>query len=143
MYPFRQHSEDFDVPTEIAAGNAMDFFIDDNGILFKLTTPTEPHHAAKLLVIPHKLRKEIMLACHDHPLAGHMGLAKTLSRIQNKYWWPLLKSTVSDYIDTCDSCMRRKRRYNFKRAPVQLIPESGIMEHIHADALGPLPLTRK
>ena len=56
----------FDVPTDIAAGNANNFFLDENGVLYKLTVPTEPHHAAKLLVIPSQLRKEIMLACHDH-----------------------------------------------------------------------------
>ena len=39
--------------------------------------------------------------------------------------------------------MRRIRRHKFKRATAQTIPESGIFEHVHADALGPLPLTRK
>ena len=57
----------FDVPTDIAASNATHFFLEENGVLFQLTTPTEPHHAAKLLVIPNKLRKKITLGCHNHP----------------------------------------------------------------------------
>ena len=133
----------FDVLPDIYISNANDFFLDENGVLHKLTTPQEPHHAAKLLVIPTKLRQEIMLACHDYPLGGHLGIAKTMSKIQNKYWWPLLKNTVIEYIKTCGPCMRQKKRYNHKRAPTQLIPESAIFEHVHADALGPLPLTRK
>ena len=86
------------------------------------------YHAAKLLVIPNQLRREIILACRDHHLAGHI-----------KYWWPLLKSKVIEYIETCDPCMRRKRIYNFKKATVHIIPESVIFEDVHADALSHSP----
>ena len=33
----------FNIPSEIAAGNAKDFFLDKNGVLHKLTVPSEPH----------------------------------------------------------------------------------------------------
>ena len=67
----------FTVPHDIAMDRATDFFLDENNVLYKLTVPKKPHHAAKLLVVPTKLREEIPLHCHDHLLAGHMGLAKT------------------------------------------------------------------
>ena len=76
----------FPVPYDIAEDKATDFFLDETGILYKLTVPEKPYHAAKLLVVPTELRQEIMLHCHDHPVAGHMGLAKTLSRISIEYW---------------------------------------------------------
>ena len=55
----------FDVPSEIAASNAKDFFLDDNGVLHNLTVPSEPQRAAKLLVIPIQLRREVMLGAHE------------------------------------------------------------------------------
>ena len=72
-----------------------------------------------------------------------MGLAKTLSRITDKYWWPTFRSTVEEYVATCDPCRFRKPYYGFKKAPAQLVPLAGIFEHIHMDCVGPLPLTRK
>ena len=41
----------FDVSTDIAASKANNFFLDKNLVLHRLTVPTEPYHAAKLLVI--------------------------------------------------------------------------------------------
>ena len=90
-----------DVAPELVQDNAHDFFIDEENVLYKLNAPDKPYKTAKLLVIPSSLKHEIVTACHDHPLAGHMGLEKTLNKIRDRYWWPHIYKEVKEYIATC------------------------------------------
>ena len=39
-------------------------------------------------VIPPHLRHRILTLCHDHPMAGHFAIHRTLDQLQNKFFWP-------------------------------------------------------
>jgi hypothetical protein len=54
------------------------------------------------------LRLRILKDKHDHILAGHFGLNKTLSLVRRQYTWPNLRSFVQDYCKTCTNCHRAK-----------------------------------
>jgi transposase InsO family protein len=53
-------------------------------------------------------RLEIIRSCHDNPLAGHFGIARTLDLIRRDYTWPGLRQYVTDYVNSCDLCQRAK-----------------------------------
>ena len=62
-----------------------------------------------LVVVPSlDLRIEILEQCHDSPLAGHYGNAKTIELVTRNYWWPGLRRMVRKYISGCDVCKRAK-----------------------------------
>jgi hypothetical protein len=62
-----------------------------------------------LVVIPTlDLCMEILERCHDSPLAGHYGNAKTIELITRNYWWPGLRRMVRKYLACCDVCKRAK-----------------------------------
>jgi hypothetical protein len=56
------------------------------------------------------VRQEIMKICHDDPLAGHFGQAKTLELVSRKYYWTTMSPEVKEYVKTCDVCQRTKAK---------------------------------
>lgn len=111
-----------------------------NNVLYRKNCGSGPN--TYLLVVPSALRQDILQACHDEPCAGHLGFAKTLARIRQKYYWPRLFSSVQRYVKTCRDCQRRKKP-PFKPAgflhPVD--PPQAPFQQIGMDLLGPFPVT--
>ena len=95
--------------------------------------------ASGQIVVPAKLRQEIMEQYHDHKLAGHLGVIKTLANIRNKYFWPRMASEVKIHVLNCLTCAKRKASGACK-APLQPIPISDyIWERLAMDIVGPVP----
>ena len=115
-----------EVTPEIAQQNATNFFLDATSVLYRMNQPDQPYHTAKLLVIPSSLKEEILIACHDHPLSGHLGFDKTLHKIQDRYWWPKIYSKVKEYVATRKPCLLRKQHYGFVKAPMQSFKDSSV-----------------
>ena len=73
--------------TEQGGPQLRDITSDDN---FQILPNNLLANASGKIVVPAKLQKEIMIRYHDHKLAGHFGVTKTLSIIRAKYFWPKL-----------------------------------------------------
>ena len=54
------------------------------------------------------VREELISKCHDDPLAGHFGAAKTHELLTRKYYWNGSLKDVTEYCQTCDICQRTK-----------------------------------
>ncbi len=54
------------------------------------------------------LRQELISKCHDDPLAGHFGAAKTHELLARKYHWDGSLKEVTEYCQSCDVCQRTK-----------------------------------
>ena len=54
------------------------------------------------------LREELINNCHDDPLAGHFGAAKTQELLSRKYYWNGMTDEVAEYVKSCDVCQRTK-----------------------------------
>ncbi|GBG79827.1 hypothetical protein CBR_g30091 [Chara braunii] len=48
---------------------------------------------------------------HDSQLAGHLGVARTLARLRQRFHWPDIISDVNRYIQSCAVCHRNKGRH--------------------------------
>ena len=60
------------------------------------------------------LRRELVAAHHDSPVAGHPGRWKTLELVSRNYWWPGISRYIAQYVKGCDRCNRTK---TFPSAP--------------------------
>ena len=90
------------------------------------------------LVVPANRIQEILEMNHDHMLAGHLGIAKTLNRLQRQYDWPGMRKDVETYVKNCLTCARRKA-YGSRKAPLHPIPPADkVWERIAMDIVGPL-----
>ena len=107
----------------------------EDGIL-KRITPQGPK-----IVIPEVMLLEMLKQHHEHPLAGHMGVQSTASRLKALYWWPRLRGECEEFVKNCVSCNQRSP-YGKRRAPLQELPASDRpFDFVAIDIVGPLPRT--
>lgn len=52
------------------------------------------------------LKAEILRRCHDSPVAGHPGKAKTYDLLSREYYWPGMLHYVSLWVKKCQTCRR-------------------------------------
>lgn len=85
-----------------------------------------------------KLR--IVQMAHDHPTAGHLGIANTIELIKREFFCSGLAGFVAHFIKTCDLCNRSKARRHLPYGLLQPLP---IPNHpwssVSVDFVGPLP----
>jgi len=90
------------------------------------------------ILVPQSKITAVLQRYHDHKLAGHLGITKTLNRIKTRFIWPKMEKDIQNYVATCDICQKRKSFTN-KRAPLQSLPiVSRIWERIACDIIGPI-----
>ena len=96
------------------------------------------------IVVPKDLKKEVMFACHDELVAGHLGFEKTYAKIKSRYYWSGMRQDIMNYCKTCPDCQTRKKPTNLGRAPMMPLPAVDLpFERVAIDVLGPLPQTER
>ena len=115
-----------------------------NEFLHKLITPSN-HSKRKMGVIylPTSMIKSLLQACHDDPMTGaHFSFDRTYAKIKPHYWWPSMRLTIKNYIDSCILCktynISRQKKHGHLR-PIS--PPDGPFLLIGIDYCGPLKRT--
>nr|CAB3263343.1 uncharacterized protein LOC108950853 [Phallusia mammillata] len=94
-------------------------------------------------VVPISMREDVLTACHDMALGGgHLGIAKTLGKISERFYWFQWRKDTEAHCRRCNMCNMNKKPSTTIRA--HLVPSQEVrpMQRIEIDVLGPLPLTR-
>eukprot|EP00253_Pinus_taeda_P033519 PITA_33519 len=87
-----------------------------------------------------QLKKKVLQASHDSPLARHQGFTKTYRANRERFSWKGLKEDVLQHIQECDVCQRNKGEMRHPTGLLQplLIPK-GKLESISMDFIIGLP----
>lgn len=95
-------------------------------------------------VVPKPQREEVMKSCHDQPLCSHFGFYKTLSRIQEHFYWPKMRKDVMQFIRACQVCGAQKMP-NTARMGLMGREKSvdWPFQIIGMDLIGPFPLSKR
>ena len=109
---------------------------------FRITNEGELVYKEERLVVPEKRIKEILELNHDHMLAGHLGVAKTIARIKKRYYWPHWKQIVIEHVNNCMICAKRKATGGSKAPLKPLQPVERVFERIAMDIVGPVHESR-
>ena len=96
------------------------------------------------IVVPRVYRPEILNLAHETPMSGHLGVNKTYHKTLNHFYWPGLKSDVSQHCKSCHTCqMVGKPNQTIPKAHLQPIPAfDEPFSRIIIDCVGPLPTTK-
>jgi len=89
--------------------------------------------------IPSSLIEEVLFSCHDDPIAGHLGVNKTLERVRARFWWPHLAHDTKTYVLTCHQCQTKKSETRPEPGLLNPITTGGPFEMIGMDLLGRFP----
>ena len=79
--------------------------IDTHGRLWRRRAP--PSGASQLVVL-HSERQDMIVRFHDSLFAGHLGVYRTVFRLQNHVYWPGLRQDARTYLASCTICLARK-----------------------------------
>lgn len=127
--------------------NSPDFKIIDGKLykhFFDRNDFTEPELSNPWkLCLPENLRNNVLLENHDEPTAGHMGIAKTISRIAKRYYWPGMFRTISNYVRKCLVCQKYKSSQQQTAGMMSFSPTNGPWDTVSTDLIGPLPRSSK
>jgi Integrase zinc binding domain len=97
-----------------------------------------------IVVKDNDLRWEVLTRYHDHPLAGHPRIFKTIQLIIHDYWWPDIKNFTKNYVQGYTICQATKSRTTKPKVPIYPITtrtESNPFETIAMDLIVDLPLS--
>jgi len=78
-----------------------------------------------LLYVPdnQEVRLDILRSHHDHRLAGHPGITKTIKNIWRQFYWPQMVAFVTNYIHSCSVCSRSKSLHHKALWPSSIPPD--------------------
>ncbi|KAK8949134.1 hypothetical protein KSP39_PZI005042 [Platanthera zijinensis] len=96
---------------------------------------------ANLCIPRSSLRHFIVWELHSGGLGGHFGRDKTIALVEDKFYWPGLKSTVNKIVSSCRACQLAKGNKTnaglYTPLPIPSIP----WEDISMDFILGLPVT--
>jgi reverse transcriptase-like protein/integrase-like protein/aspartyl protease len=109
-----------------------------NGILHYVITT--PEGKVPKPFVPRQSRLGLLRIFHDEQC--HIGTDKTIDSIQKHFWFPRLRHFVSNYIKHCLVCAVKKTRTGRLQGFISNVQKPSEPMHVlHADCLGPLPVT--
>ena len=87
-----------------------------------------------------KLREDIIIANHDHPIARHPSIKQAHDLIMSKYYWPMLQKDIETYVKGCNTCQKVKAKNSATATPLHPNEiSSSPWEIISVNHIGPLP----
>lgn len=95
--------------------------------------------------LPGKRKRENLIReYHNPPTMGHMGISKTLDRVQRRYYWPKMKADIARFVTRCKVCLGCKIE---QKAPAGLLGKHPVAQRpwqiISSDLFSPLPRSSK
>ncbi|CAF3807931.1 unnamed protein product [Rotaria magnacalcarata] len=119
-------------------------FILQDDILYKvLSNSKRSNEKCQVIYLPSSMIDSLLKACHDDPMTGaHFSTDRMYYKILNLFWWPGMKSSIQDYVKSCQLCKQFNISRNRKYGHLRSIPQpEGPFALVGIDYCGPLPIT--
>lgn len=111
------------------------YFVDD-----KVACNLHPMKRLKLYT-PTAIKRSLLEYYHDHPMAGHLGMTKTIARLKLRFYWPKMSSDAKKYVASCTVCQFTKPSQRKPAGFMVPIRPQRPWEYTGVDFVGPLPRT--
>ena len=84
----------------------MESFALHDNILFRLRATRNRGTKSKIPWLPTAMVATVLSTFHDHPMSGHFGIQRTMSKVRRRFWWPEMRATIENYIRSCQKCKK-------------------------------------
>ena len=98
---------------------------------------------SRLCIPPGPIRDDILKANHDLPIAGHLGVQRTVSKIRLRYYWPSMAENIKKYVNSCEKFQSRKASKQRPAGFMESIEATAPWGRVRMDILGPFPRSLK
>ena len=93
----------------------------------------------KQVMVPEQLRNRIMELAHGSIMGGHMGIKKTVDKIQSAFYWPGIQGDVTRYCKSCDVCQKTVNKGSVPKVPLEKMPLiDKPFKRVAIDLVGPI-----
>ena len=132
--------------SEIEANDVPEgFYIKDDVLMRKWRNPRSPASddwsVVHQVVLPLSFRPEVLRLAHEAPMAGHVGIRRTRSRIMAHFWWPRLYKDTAQFCRTCHACQVVGKPQSVVK-PVSFVPIPVFEEPCSKVLVGPVSRTK-
>ena len=121
--------------------NLWESLLVKDGVLFREFIRKDGSGTHLQLLVPAKLREEVLCMMHDSKLAGHLGKKKTREKTLQRYYWFGVREDCNNWVMRCDNCASVKPPPKSLCAPLGEMMVGAPLDRSGTDLLGPLPLT--
>ena len=117
----------------------------DGDLLVRRYKRPEDGILLRQVLVPKKLRNEVLRLGHEGILAGHLGIKKSSDRILTNFYWLGILGDIRRYCQSCDICQRTVDKGSVRKSPVQSVSWVHIpFDKVAIDLIGPLhPVTNR
>jgi hypothetical protein len=119
-------------------------YLMDDGMLMRYVGPRgKPWEDEGLywrIWLPESLKEKVMVALHEEPTAGHLGIRKTYLRVDQRFYWEGMHKDIVQFVSKCMKCQEVKIRTIPLAPPSSFHPE-GPWQLVFTDLMGPYPKT--
>ena len=133
------HSEE----TKALASRWNHLSITPDGILIKTGLTSRSSQPITQIVLPTALREVVLHQLHDLRVSGHLGINRTIARVQSRFYWPGCAIDVARWCAACSICAARKGKPGPGRVPMTTLPTGAPFERIAVDILDTRKLTSR
>jgi transposase InsO family protein len=112
-----------------------------SGVLYRQFQHSQYNNGEEVsqLMVPSQLKEHVLQLAHEAPLAGHLGIKKTMDRIQTHFYWPGVQGDVSRYCNSCDICQKTVKKGSISKAKLGQMPLIDTpFKRVAVDLVGPI-----
>ncbi|KAL5020859.1 hypothetical protein ScPMuIL_000014, partial [Solemya velum] len=115
------------------------------GLLYRKFTSHEYGReiVTRQLLVPQKLRSQVLKLAHESIMGGHQGIKKTTARVLREFFWAGVSADVTRYCRSCDICQRTIPKGKVPKAHLGRMPLiDAPFQRVAIDLVGPIiPIT--
>ncbi|UYV83713.1 K02A2.6-like [Cordylochernes scorpioides] len=109
------------------------------GVLYRKWESDDGQHIEWKMILPQSRVPSVLKELHNSPSGGHFGIAKTLGRVKERFYWAGCRASVEKWVRQCTECASRKEPKTRSRARLKTYNVGAPVERIAIDIMGPLP----
>ena len=106
-----------------------------NGVLTRQSQTSRSGTEVTQVILPSALREKVLHQLHDLRISGHLGIQRTIARVNQRFYWPGLSVDVARWCASCPECNGRKGKPGSGRVPMSNLPTGAPFERIAMDIL--------
>ena len=103
-----------------------------NDMLFINDTPKGSTDMVLLFIVPASKCQTVLDLCHWD--VGHQGRDRTYSLLQERFWWPKMRTQMMMTLQNCEKCKVYEKKD--PKAPLCTIATTEPMDLVHVDLVG-------
>ena len=113
------------------------FAVIKNKLLYKVYKVKEED--VYQLVLPKSVRGTVLKLAHEGVFGGHLGIAKTLGKIQQHFTWPGMVAEITRFCQSCNICQRTMPKGKIGKVPLMEMPLIDTpFQRVAVDLIGPI-----